>query len=263
MGYVFSLSKSTTLTSLAISEVALLLFGLLLVVGLIGEYAKSEKWRKYIKVFEIFVILGVAGELIADGGIFLFSSHLQTIADQSEADLVVEQRKTAEAQKEAAQAQLELKHAVEDVSRNQRPRFFDQDAFVRVARGKPFAFARVLYDPGNWEAYRFAFEIVSAIRKADGWGVDGPLAIPKHFGEASLSKARNAPAGARFSDTGIGCGITVLVKNGAALENPNKNNATWALVHGLTLGCLAYGPFVTSDESWLPSGEFVVVVHAR
>ena len=29
----------------------------------------------------MFVIIGVAGELWADGGIFLFSSHLQTIAD--------------------------------------------------------------------------------------------------------------------------------------------------------------------------------------
>jgi hypothetical protein len=80
MGTFFSLSKSATSTALDISEIALLLFGVLLVVGLIGEYAKSERWKKYVRVFEMFVIIGVAGELLADGGIFLFSRHLQTIA---------------------------------------------------------------------------------------------------------------------------------------------------------------------------------------
>jgi hypothetical protein len=33
-----------------------------------------------MKFFEMLVIIGVLGELIADGGIFLFSSNLQTIA---------------------------------------------------------------------------------------------------------------------------------------------------------------------------------------
>ena len=40
---LFLLSKSVTSTALDISEVALLFFGLLLVVGLIGEYAESDK----------------------------------------------------------------------------------------------------------------------------------------------------------------------------------------------------------------------------
>jgi len=87
MGTFLSLSKSTTSISLDISEIALLVFGVLLVVGLVGEYAESEKWKRYVKTFEMFVILGVAGELFADGGIFLFSSHLQTIADQEIAEV--------------------------------------------------------------------------------------------------------------------------------------------------------------------------------
>jgi hypothetical protein len=87
MGTFLSLSKSTTSISLDISEIALLVFGVLLVVGLVGEYAESEKWKRYVKTFEMFVILGVAGELFADGGIFLFSSHLQTIAEQEIAEV--------------------------------------------------------------------------------------------------------------------------------------------------------------------------------
>jgi Alanine-zipper, major outer membrane lipoprotein len=58
-------------------------------IRLIGEYAKSERWKRHVKTFEMLVIIGVAGELLADGGIFLFSSHLQTIADQEIADLTL------------------------------------------------------------------------------------------------------------------------------------------------------------------------------
>jgi len=76
-----SLSKHATTLALDSSEVALLLFGLLLVVGLVGEYSESDRWKKYVKVFEMLVILGVAGELIADAGVFAFSARLQSISD--------------------------------------------------------------------------------------------------------------------------------------------------------------------------------------
>jgi len=63
----------------------------------------------------MFVIIGVAGELWADGGIFLFSSHLQTIADLEIAALTREaaeandrasknEREAAELRKEAGDA---------------------------------------------------------------------------------------------------------------------------------------------------------------
>src|SRR5437868_5318147 len=87
MGTFFSLSKSATSIDLDISEIALLVFGILLVIGIIGEYAKSERWKKRLRVFELLVTIGVAGELFADGAIFVFSKHLQTIADGEIADL--------------------------------------------------------------------------------------------------------------------------------------------------------------------------------
>ena len=76
-----SLSKHATTVALDSSEVALLLFGLLLVVGLVGEYSESDHWKKYVKVFEMLVILGVAGELFADAGVFAFSARLQSLSD--------------------------------------------------------------------------------------------------------------------------------------------------------------------------------------
>jgi hypothetical protein len=104
MGTLFSLSKSATSIALDTSEIVLLLFGILLTVGLIGEYAKSERWKRRVKTFEMLVIIGVAGELMADGGIFLFSSHLQTIADHEIAELTVTAGRVKDSAESAAKA---------------------------------------------------------------------------------------------------------------------------------------------------------------
>jgi hypothetical protein len=56
----------------------LLVFGISLVVGLVGEY-KLPFWHPRLELFEMLVLIGCGGELIADGGIFWLSEHLQTI----------------------------------------------------------------------------------------------------------------------------------------------------------------------------------------
>src|ERR1700722_17734253 len=87
MTSLLSPSRSATSTALDVSEIALLIFGIVLVLGLVGEVAKSERWKKRLRIFELMVIIGVAGELVADGGIFLFSRHLQTITEAEYAGL--------------------------------------------------------------------------------------------------------------------------------------------------------------------------------
>lgn len=101
MGALLSLSKSASTAGLHVSEITLLLFGVLLVVGLIGEYAKSDRWKKHLKTFEMLVIIGVAGELFADGGVFLFSEHLQIIADQEITEATKEAGDAAQSAKTA------------------------------------------------------------------------------------------------------------------------------------------------------------------
>jgi hypothetical protein len=107
LGAVTSLSKAATSTLLGVSETLLLLFGVLLVVGLVGEYRGTLK--RWVKVFEMFVIVGVAGELLADGGIFALSRHLETIANREIAALTeqaaVANQHSAEANDRAAQAE--------------------------------------------------------------------------------------------------------------------------------------------------------------
>lgn len=82
MAAFLSLSRPATVSILNWSEVVLLLFGVVLVVGLVGEYRESARFKRWIKVFEFMVIIGVAGELLADGSIFLFSARLETIAEE-------------------------------------------------------------------------------------------------------------------------------------------------------------------------------------
>ncbi len=196
MGTLFSLSKSATSTALDISEIALLLFGVLLVIGLIGEYAKAERWRKHTRAFEMFVIIGVAGELWADGGIFLFSSHLQTIADLEIAGLTREageandrasknEREAAELRKEASDARQKAAEANERaVLANERtekerkartamllqlqPRDFTKkqmDAFVASVKGKVTELnVFTLPDP---EAAGYGFEVMEGLQRAD------------------------------------------------------------------------------------------------
>lgn len=80
MGTFLSLSKSSTAFWLHASEAVLFGFGVLLVIGLIGEI-KVPWWNSWFRKFELLLIIRVAGELIGDGGVFIFSEHLQTIAD--------------------------------------------------------------------------------------------------------------------------------------------------------------------------------------
>jgi hypothetical protein len=106
---MFSFSKPWAAAWLFNSEWALLLFGIVLVLGLIGEYfadnKKKEypKFKKHKRLFEILVIVGVAGEIIADGGIFVFSGRLQTISDQ---EVAASNERAGNAEKDAKNAGL-------------------------------------------------------------------------------------------------------------------------------------------------------------
>jgi hypothetical protein len=182
MGTFFSLSKSASSTALDISEITLLLFGVLLVAGLIGEYAKSERSKRRVKIFEMFVIIGVAGELLADGGIFLFSRHLQTIADLEIADLT----------KENTAAKQEL----EATFMRTRPRMiFDNKKFQDVLRGKPKADVEILFKPEDEEAWSLAIQIKARLTDVRlgtgaGWTVSTfrPLTKSDALPDAQLNR---------------------------------------------------------------------------
>lgn len=110
MSTIFVLSESATTSGLDISEIALLIFGAVLVIGLVGEYAESGKWKRWQKLFALLVIGGVAGELLADGGVFVFSRRLQTTAEAEIAEL---NKKAADSVKDAENARRDAANALE------------------------------------------------------------------------------------------------------------------------------------------------------
>lgn len=159
MGTLFSLSKSATSIALNISEFALLLFGLLLVVGLIIEY-KTEHGGRWMKIGEMLVIIGVAGELLGDGGIFLFSSHLQTIADLEIASLnkEAEDAKKATEDEHSERVKLEAKVAWRRLSKKQQSLIADHllNRFLGLRVG-------VSYLGGFPESSQFADDILATL----------------------------------------------------------------------------------------------------
>lgn len=115
MGYffsLFSLSKSATNSALNWSELALLVFGVVLVIGLVGEYKTLEPHSRRMKLFEMLVIIGVLGELVGDGGIFVFSNQLQVISESEIADA---NKKAGEA-KTSAEISAQAAQTAEDAS---------------------------------------------------------------------------------------------------------------------------------------------------
>jgi hypothetical protein len=77
--FLDSFSKSTVEACLHASEVLLLVSGLVLLIGIWGEYRKGEKWKRYLAAFQVMVLAGIGFELLADAGVFLFSESLQRL----------------------------------------------------------------------------------------------------------------------------------------------------------------------------------------
>jgi hypothetical protein len=199
MGYFFALSKSSTSTALNWSELALLVFGIVLVIGLVGEYKTLEPHSRRMKLFEMLVIIGVLGELLGDGGVFLFSNQLQVISDKEIAEairsagdaklsaeaareaariaqgaaddvsnratrLATDLRETAKQQELTAKEQTEFTLAV--ASKVMSPLVVGKE--LEALKGLPPATAIVLYKEGDGFAFEYASSIVRALSGV-GW----------------------------------------------------------------------------------------------
>lgn len=181
-----SLSKSSALTCLSVAEVALLAMTALVVVGLIGEYAKADRWKKWLRTFEVLVVVGVAGEMLAESATFLVSGRLESIHDD---EMVGAQREVE--QLRAANLELEKRMG---------PRFLDRAAFVAALLGKPTASAEVWYQRDDTEAYLLAVQIVAALGAGPdgaGWRVGPPTSMPSPASAEPLPLP-NAPAVMRY-----------------------------------------------------------------
>lgn len=94
----------------------------------------------------------------------------------NQTELEHEQRRTAEAQLAAAQAQLELKKYVNALVSSQS-RAINEDLFTSILRKAPPKTVEILYLRGLPETYLFAQAILSLLRIA-GWHTESDVPLP-------------------------------------------------------------------------------------
>jgi hypothetical protein len=157
--HIFHLSKNATGIELHWAEGVLLLFGVVLVVGLVGEYAEGSWWKRREKIFELCVIIGVAGELLADGAIFRLSERLQELSDNDVAELTL---KADQAEQAAAVANAEAKgydNQIEAAKNDaSQARLTASTNALRVAEAQQQT-ARLQKDAENERAARLKIEV--------------------------------------------------------------------------------------------------------
>jgi|GEM_PF-2407820 len=161
MGTLLSLSQSATVLWLHASEVVLLASGLLLVVGLIGEM-KLPWWHRFFRTFELLVIIGVSGELICDGGIFILTEHLQTA---SEAEIARITLSAADARLDAQTARLETEQLEVSVAGRRLTRQQEEKIGESLRRFAGRSLFITSYS-GDAEAARLGLQIKAALRVA-------------------------------------------------------------------------------------------------
>ena len=162
MGTLASLSKSATLTGLHIAEMAVLLFGFAFLMGWIAEeFTKSENWKKFQRLFVVIAIVGVAGEWIADLGVFELTEHLQNIDGREIAEI---NREAAQLAKDSASARVQIATA------NQRAADAERDAAVATERAAQaeshLAEANARAAQANTKAEGFRLSIADANSRA-------------------------------------------------------------------------------------------------
>jgi len=175
MGNLLSLSKTKAILCLEASEWALLIFAVVVVVGLIGEH-RLQWWQRWYEAFAIAVVVGCGGELIADGGIFLFSSALQTIVDSEVAALNDKAGKANEAAEEAreraAKAELELAKLKTPRSLIDIPQLTSD---LGLFKGTEYAFSSVFQDSESMDLLK----AIDSLLQQAGWKkVKGPGGFP-------------------------------------------------------------------------------------
>jgi hypothetical protein len=235
MGAFFPLSKAATYSAMHLSELVVLLFGVLLVAGLVGELAKSPKWKARERCFELMVIIGVSGELFGDGGIFVFSERLQTISDQEVAGLNIEagvaRQNAAEAERSAAEAQRKTAEIQKEnlLLRAQiGPRRLSGDQKSKLKKlleshPTPLAVVSRLLDK---ESSDFADDFASALDQAHWKSMRISNRISSKYGVSIgiVADERNAPEVKLLSDALTAIGVShdiVSLTDGEGSMNPH------------------------------------------
>jgi len=197
------------------------------------------------------VLAAVFATLAALSGIaYLLSTRpLRKIEVRENAIL---QRETADAQAEAAKAQLALRSYIDAVARRALPRRVDHVKFLDCLKGKPKASVEILYKPEDKEAWQFARSLNGLLgSEGAGWKVSKMKPIPAN-GTWDGAVPDDAPADIRYG----GAWATGLILR--ANEVREKETAIGALTDALRAS--AEIGFETVQDRSLPDGHIIIVV---
>ena len=85
--WLFAPSETLAYGMEIVFSVGLIVTTLMVVVGLIGEYKEGGWWKRNVRIFEMLVVLGVAGEMITESGAFWYSLRLHATEESKIATL--------------------------------------------------------------------------------------------------------------------------------------------------------------------------------
>ncbi len=138
------------------------------------------------------MIIAIAGELLADGGVFMFGSHLQTIADaelaQASKDAALAIQQAAASNKEAANARLETARLEKQLS----PRFIADQPGMATNLSKYEGTRAVIFCDTESRSLGLGSEILTVLQWAH-WKVDF---IPTSVIPSGVRIGKSPPYGA-------------------------------------------------------------------
>ncbi|MGA2902358.1 MAG: hypothetical protein ABSD98_00885 [Candidatus Korobacteraceae bacterium] len=161
-----------------------------------------------------------------------------------------EKQKTAQAQKEAAEAQLQLQKHVEYVRKEAGWRYLSP-RFAEALKNRPTGTVEILYKAEDMEAYTFSIQVWRALKDAR-WVASHPKPIPAEVGSESLP---DAPAQLRHGTSGPICLIAKRYPTGFG-----ENTAAGAIWDAVRSALDVNSGFSTSADLAMPDDHFIIVV---
>ena len=167
-----SLSEAESVSWLSFSELFLMASSVLLFFGILGEFPELSNWKEslWYKAAKWAVLLGVAGELLSDGGIFRLSARLQLLEEAAIGAAKTEASKANERAAEAENKTEELKAKNLELEAKIAPRDLSSVQIQSIADAiRPFAGMHFdLSTAEDIEPMRLLDKVEDAL-KSGGW----------------------------------------------------------------------------------------------